>query len=165
MPCDPSAGVMPMQWRGRYHALIARSVTPSRSDGGHVRRWSGYPPRLSVNADIPARRPSAINGLTHRSKASSFAVGTRVTSRPPHRSVRAAFPHTAPTSGIDGSTPPYASQHPVSRLSGSESSTCVVGPHSPWSLPLAPPAPQRLALQRIAPVPAQKYIPGEMVHQ
>jgi hypothetical protein len=27
------------------------------------------------------------------------AVGTRVTSRPPHRSVRAAFPHTAPTSG------------------------------------------------------------------
>jgi hypothetical protein len=24
-----------------------------------------------------------------------FAVGTRVTSRPPHRSVRAAFPHTA----------------------------------------------------------------------
>jgi hypothetical protein len=29
-----------------------------------------------------------------------FAVGTRVTSRPPPRSVRAAFPHTAPTSGI-----------------------------------------------------------------
>src|SRR5437868_6365112 len=36
----------------------------------------------------------------------TFAVGTRVTSRPPHRSVRAAFPHTAPTSGIDGSTLP-----------------------------------------------------------
>ena len=31
-----------------------------------------------------------------------FAVGTRVTPRPPQRSVRAAFPHTAPTSGIDG---------------------------------------------------------------
>jgi hypothetical protein len=28
------------------------------------------------------------------------AVGTRVTSRPPHRTVRAAFPHTAPTSGV-----------------------------------------------------------------
>jgi len=28
------------------------------------------------------------------------AVGTRVTSRPPHRSVRAAFPHTAPTLGV-----------------------------------------------------------------
>ena|SRR6478672_10493423 len=29
-----------------------------------------------------------------------FAVGTRVTSRPPHRSVRAQFGHTAPTSGV-----------------------------------------------------------------
>ena len=38
------------------------------------------------------------------------AVGTRVTSRPPHRSVRAAFPHTAPTSGVDGSSLPYAIQ-------------------------------------------------------
>ena len=39
------------------------------------------------------------------------AVGTRVTSRPPHRSVHAAFPHTAPTSGINGDYMlPYASQ-------------------------------------------------------
>src|SRR5258707_15650057 len=30
----------------------------------------------------------------------TFAVGTRVTSRPPHRSVRAQFGHTAPTSGV-----------------------------------------------------------------
>jgi hypothetical protein len=30
----------------------------------------------------------------------TFAVGTRVTSRPPHRSVRAQFGHTAPTSGM-----------------------------------------------------------------
>jgi len=30
----------------------------------------------------------------------SFAVGTRVTSRPPHRSVRAQFGHTAPTLGV-----------------------------------------------------------------
>jgi len=29
-----------------------------------------------------------------------IAVGTPVTGRPPHRSVRAEFPHTAPTSGI-----------------------------------------------------------------
>lgn len=28
-----------------------------------------------------------------------FAVGTRITARPPHRSVRARFRHTAPTSG------------------------------------------------------------------
>jgi len=44
-------------------------------------------------------------------EVTTFAVGTRVTSRPPHRSVRAAFPHTAPTSGIDGGMLPYASQH------------------------------------------------------
>jgi ubiquinone biosynthesis protein len=28
------------------------------------------------------------------------AVGTPITERPPHRTVRAAFPHTAPTSGV-----------------------------------------------------------------
>ena len=40
------------------------------------------------------------------------AVGTRVTSRPPHRSGRAAFPHTVPTLGIHGNYMlPYASQH------------------------------------------------------
>src|ERR1700726_3191328 len=34
---------------------------------------------------------------------------------------------------------------PVSRLSGSESSACLIGPHSPWSLPFAPPTPRRIA--------------------
>ena len=29
-----------------------------------------------------------------------IAVGTRVTSRPPHRSAQAGFPHAAPTLGI-----------------------------------------------------------------
>jgi putative transposase len=29
-----------------------------------------------------------------------IAVGTPITERPPHRSVRAGFPHTAPTSGV-----------------------------------------------------------------
>src|SRR5260370_5812660 len=32
------------------------------------------------------------------------AVVTPITERPPHRSVRAAFPHTAPTLDIDGET-------------------------------------------------------------
>jgi hypothetical protein len=31
--------------------------------------------------------------------ARTVAVGTEIAPRPPHRSVRAAFPHTAPTSG------------------------------------------------------------------
>jgi hypothetical protein len=29
-----------------------------------------------------------------------FAVGTLIAERPPHRSVRAGFPHTAPTLGV-----------------------------------------------------------------
>src|SRR6266540_5529433 len=41
---------------------------------------------------------------------SAVAVGTPIAGRPPHRSVRAAFPHTAPTSGIHGDYAPYASQ-------------------------------------------------------
>jgi hypothetical protein len=32
--------------------------------------------------------------------AAWIAVGTSITERPPHRTVRAAFPHTAPTSGV-----------------------------------------------------------------
>ena len=30
----------------------------------------------------------------------AIAVGTRITARPPHRTVRAEFPHTAPTLGV-----------------------------------------------------------------
>jgi uncharacterized protein with PIN domain len=33
-------------------------------------------------------------------RANKFAVGTLIAERPPHRSVRAGFPHTAPTSGV-----------------------------------------------------------------
>ena len=32
--------------------------------------------------------------------AASFAVGTAVTGRPPHRTARAEFPHAAPTLGV-----------------------------------------------------------------
>ena len=35
-----------------------------------------------------------------RGVSSGFAVGTVITHRPPHRSVQAGFPHTAPTSGV-----------------------------------------------------------------
>src|SRR5216683_8082603 len=34
----------------------------------------------------------------------AIAVGTLIAERPPHRTVRAAFPHTAPTLGNGGST-------------------------------------------------------------
>jgi hypothetical protein len=44
-----------------------------------------------------ARRISGHHRPAGTSK--SVAVGTEIAPRPPHRSVRAAFPHTAPTSG------------------------------------------------------------------
>ena len=37
---------------------------------------------------------------------SLVAVGTEVTPRPPHRSVRAELPHTAPTSGVTHKSAP-----------------------------------------------------------
>src|SRR6202040_1903198 len=52
--------------------------------------------------------PTIADDFLHRSELArsskscdrhSVAIGTRVTSRPPHRSVHEAFPHTAPTSG------------------------------------------------------------------
>src|SRR6267378_3742979 len=74
----------------------------------------------------------------------AVAVGTLIAERPPHRSVRAAFPHTAPTSGVGGK-PAACAPAPVSRSSGSASGTCFAGSHSPWSQPFAPPTPQRIA--------------------
>jgi hypothetical protein len=39
-------------------------------------------------------------------RPSTDAVGTGITPRPPHRSVRAELPHTAPASGADDQPPP-----------------------------------------------------------
>ena len=40
------------------------------------------------------------HGIYRNRDLTWFAVGTVVTDRPPHRTVRAEFPHTAPTSGV-----------------------------------------------------------------
>jgi hypothetical protein len=40
----------------------------------------------------------AILAIVTGSNSYLIAVGTPITERPPHRTVRAAFPHTAPTS-------------------------------------------------------------------
>jgi hypothetical protein len=93
----------------RLAACYDQRRPPCRDQGKcrlwvHERRFGPAPtvPGLSLTADIAASVGDGREGrkLTHH----LFAVGTRVTSRPPHRSVRAAFPHTAPTSGIDGKT-------------------------------------------------------------
>jgi hypothetical protein len=39
-------------------------------------------------------------GLVGDKRPDLIAVGTPITGRPPHRTVRAAFPHTAPTLGV-----------------------------------------------------------------
>jgi hypothetical protein len=50
LPCDPPAGVMPMQWGTlpRFDCAVCGK--------------SAYPPRLSFIADIPLQRPGANNG-------------------------------------------------------------------------------------------------------
>ena len=42
---------------------------------------------------------AALPALRQRTKNAAVAVGTPVTRRPPHRSLRAELPHKAPTSG------------------------------------------------------------------
>src|SRR6266849_178943 len=80
-----------------------------------------------------------------RGAPATIAVGTLIAERPPHRTVRAAFPHTAPTSGVDGELAVCAPA-PVTRLAGTEPGPCCAGSHSPRSPPLAPPTPQQIAL-------------------
>jgi len=42
----------------------------------------------------------ADSGGADSRRQKGIAVGTPITERPPHRTVRAAFPHTAPTLGV-----------------------------------------------------------------
>jgi hypothetical protein len=55
----------------------------------------------SCQAGLESRHPgrSALCGEdgVAEIRSMSIAVGTPITERPPHRTVRAAFPHTAPT--------------------------------------------------------------------
>src|SRR4051812_21719285 len=63
---------------------------------------------VATQHSLPSGRYSLLGPDFHRLDRTSLrlavAVGTRVASRPPHRSVLAAFPHTAPTSGIERRT-------------------------------------------------------------
>src|ERR1022692_4791600 len=73
-----------------------------------------------------------------------FAVGTTIADRPPHRSVRAELPHTAPTSdewrqGATWRTP----LDPWTLVPRSVSGSCRVPRRSPWSAPFPPQPPPR----------------------
>jgi putative ABC transport system substrate-binding protein len=78
--------------------------------------------------------------------AADVAVGTRVASRPPHRPVRAAFPHTVPTSGTDNQALrlDVCSPAPVTRLPGAES-----GGRRPNPSPQAPEQ-NTIGIERVA---------------
>ena len=60
----------------------------------------------------PRRVPKIVEGLTVLIAISyvqvGVAVGTAIADRPPHRSVRAALPHTAPTSEMSSTRKEYA---------------------------------------------------------
>ena len=70
---------------------------------GDTPAWSGLPTEIrAALTDLMTRlilehADSNRNGAEARHPL--IAVGTPVTERPPHRSVRAELPHTAPTSG------------------------------------------------------------------
>jgi alkanesulfonate monooxygenase SsuD/methylene tetrahydromethanopterin reductase-like flavin-dependent oxidoreductase (luciferase family) len=74
---------------------------------GYTRYWCAeHHNSASQAGTAPEILISAIAATTTRIRVGSagvmlpFAVGTPLSRRPPHRSVRAEFPHTAPTSGV-----------------------------------------------------------------
>src|ERR1700730_15715147 len=76
----------------------------------------------------------------------AFAVGTRVTSRPPAQIRTCGFPAYGSHLGYQRQLwAAVCEPASVTRLCGAESGTCIAGPHSPWSPPLAPPTPQQIA--------------------
>jgi hypothetical protein len=89
-----------------------------------------------------------------------IAVGTALSGRPPHRSVRAELPHTAPTLDADWQTSRLVVRRAVHATwvwtgirpsSGTGSGPVATAPRSPWSIPFPPPAPQAAARYRCSP--------------
>ena len=83
------------------------------------------------------------------SQGDMIAVGMLLTEHPPHRSRRAQFTHRAPTLGSNGKAktlPTVLVQVPGAHFPGPVSGVCGSLPSSPWSPPLAPPAPHSVSL-------------------
>src|SRR5437868_1458602 len=82
---------------------VQTTVTERLADGNHLFSVTGRAARFGSLA-ISAEKPhgmgrvteTAAPGYSSTSKGAGIAVGTPITGRPPHRTVRAAFPHTAP---------------------------------------------------------------------
>src|SRR2546430_16323930 len=88
-----------------------------------------------------------MDSAEQRDELAPVAVGTRVASRHPHRSVHAAFPHS-PTSGPNGKCLPYALQrlcHAYPALSPVRALlVCISLGLRPWIAPPCSPASQLL---------------------
>ena len=83
--------------------LLADGGGPE-ADSRTLASAAARPDRALLPSKIVATSATAMSGLGQSRhfgrRPTTFAVGTRVTSRPPHRSVRAQFGHTAPTLGV-----------------------------------------------------------------
>src|SRR5208337_652105 len=95
------------------------SRDPLRNDRGSCAPCMNISVRMHGRSNLAARDVTLITGcrfLPSNCVAGdpplyhADAVGTRVTSRPPHKAVRAAFQDTAPTSAPNGKELPYAFQ-------------------------------------------------------
>src|ERR1039458_10576270 len=92
---------------------------------------------------------SSMRAMYSSSSFATVAVGTAIAGRPPHRSVRAELPHTAPALDASachqGRRPTHCSWYLENAESGSESGTFAHTRNSPWRPPFPPSPPQRLS--------------------
>ena len=103
-------------WRKHQVTLgcVQALVQLLRSHRSQRSEWKPKP-RFDAEAALAfSHLPLLQQNLPHRLDRTSLrlavAVGTSISGCPPHRSVHAAFPHTAPTSGPNGKGLPHAVQ-------------------------------------------------------
>ena len=90
-------------------------------------------------------RPRRCRAAEQRDELAPVAVGTPVTWAPPAQIRTCSFPAYGSYLGYQRQMLAVCAPAPVTRLPGSASGACFAGPHSPWSPPFAPLAPQRIA--------------------
>lgn len=124
----------------RQRRLPSRGREPSRP----VRQMSAYPltapnRQISLNrclGPFPDSRVAA--NSTFRGRDASYLA-------PPAQIRTCGFPAYGSHLGHRRRNIAVCEPTPVTRLAGTESSMCFIGPHSPRSLPFAPPTPPRIA--------------------
>src|SRR5215813_13925729 len=87
----------------------ARPKIPSNLNSGAWKTGPNLPHGLIRQRDARDSPFSSLLSNVCIAKQSATYKGHELPRAPPHRSVRAAFPHTAPTLGNNGSKLPYAS--------------------------------------------------------